>query len=274
MNFVDLLIVVVAGLAAYAEVRRGLALALIDVGRLLLALVGGALAYMLVVGLTHDYLGGLIAFAVGAMAVVAALAALVRALKLDPAWGRTVLARIGAGAIGLGLGLAIDLAFLPVLGRASGVGSAVAESVLAQPFLDAVPKLHYAADVLNLDLPQLSSRPALFDEEGSGPITGLGPRVNFLRLDGATCIECRSPVKFEGYFRTAGSRVSPRFRCPQCGRVSDGCQTFEGFHAMYGVCPSDVVRPGLGLDCGVWPNDRPVLPLGECPVCGPSATGP
>ncbi|MEO0085990.1 MAG: hypothetical protein ABIK37_05105 [candidate division WOR-3 bacterium] len=274
MNLVDLAIVVVAGLAVYAEVRRGLALALIDVGRLVLALVGGALTYALVVGLSHDYVAGLIAFSVGAMAVVAALAALVRALKLNPGWGRTVLARIGAGAIGLGLGLAIDFAFLPVLGRVPGIEAAVAQSPSAQPFLNAVPALHYAADVLNLDLPQLSSRPALFDEEGSGTITELGPRVNFLRLDGATCIECRSAVRFEGYFRTAGTRVSPRFRCPECGRVSDGCQTFEGFHVMYGVCPADVVRPGMGLDCGVWPNDRPVLPLGECPVCGPSAAGP
>lgn len=274
MSYVDLLIVALAGLAVYAEVRRGLALALVDVGRLLLALLAGAFAYALVAGLSRDYVAGLIAFSVAAMAVVAGLAALVRALRLNPGWGRTVLARIGAGAVGLGLGLGINLAVLPALGQLRGVGDVVAQSVLAQPLLDAVPGLHYAADVLNLDLPQLSVRPALFEEEGTGTTTELGPRVNFLRLEGAMCIECRSAVKFEGYFRTAGTRVSPRFRCPNCGRISDGCQTFEGFHAMYGVCPAEVIRPGMGIDCGVWPNDRPVLPLGDCPVCVPAAAGP
>jgi len=273
VNLVDLLIVVLVGLAVYAEVRRGLFLALVDVGRLVLALVGGMFAYMLIVNLAQDYLAGLIAFATGAMLIVAGLAALVRALKLNPDWGRTALARVGAGAVGLGLGLAINLAILPVLGR-SAAATAVAQSVLARPFLDATPQVHHLADALALDLPQLSRRPAFFEEEGYAPSARLGPRVNFLRLDGAMCIECRTPVKFEGYFRTAGTAVSPRFRCPECGRVSDGCQTFEGFHTMYDVCPTTVVTAGSGIDCGVWPNDRPVQPVGECPVCGLVGTGP
>uniref|UniRef100_A0A7C4GFQ8 CvpA family protein n=1 Tax=candidate division WOR-3 bacterium TaxID=2052148 RepID=A0A7C4GFQ8_UNCW3 len=272
MNPVDPAIVLLVGLAVFAEVRRGLALALVDVGRLVLGLVGGMLAYMLVFSLSHDYLAGLIAFSVGVTGVVAGLAALVRALEFNPGWGRRWIARVGAGVIGLGLGLCISFVILPVLGRLPGSSDAVAQSRLARPFLEAVPKLHHAADVLNLDLPQLSSRPALFEEEGSRTITELGPRVNFMRLDGAMCIECRSAVKFEGYFRTAGVRVSPRFRCPNCGRVSDGCQTFEGFHAMYGVCPQEAVRPGFGLDCGVWSNDRPVLPLGDCPVDRPNGS--
>jgi len=93
-------------------------------------------------------------------------------------------------------------------------------------------------------------------------------RINFTRMDGAMCINCRSPVEFQGYQFSRGTLMSPKFRCPNCGRASDGCQTFEGFHEIYGTCPTTLAADGLQFDCGVWTNGWWTVPQGPCPVCG------
>lgn len=93
-------------------------------------------------------------------------------------------------------------------------------------------------------------------------------RVNFSRLNGVTCINCRTPVEFLGYRFSRGTMISPEYRCPKCGRTSDGCQTFEGFHIIYGKCPVDLANQGVEFDCGVWTNGWWTLPHGKCPVCG------
>jgi hypothetical protein len=116
----------------------------------------------------------------------------------------------------------------------------------------------------------LNARAIRFEDEGQAEKAAVVERINYSRLNGSTCIECRAAVKFIGYHRRFEVAVSPKFVCPVCGRTSDGCQTFEGFHRMYGRCPVDVAEALGPIDCGVWPNDRPVYPKGVCPLDGKS----
>ena len=72
-----------------------------------------------------------------------------------------------------------------------------------------------------------------------------------------TCTACGGGV------RLVGDEVRV-FECADCGRESDGCQTFEGHHLLYGACPLD--EEGVGR-CGNWRGDW-LRARGACPVCG------
>ena len=269
MSFlIDGLIVLLVGLAIYAEARRGLFFTLTDVVRLVAGLALGLAAFSALHRMSGSYAAGFAGFGVAALIGVLGVRVLLDVLRLDPAWGRKPGARVGGAAIGLLLGCLIAAVFVPVLGRTRAGQTGVTRSVLARPFLETMPALYYAADALNLDLPMLNTRAIRFEDEGWAERAALVDRINYSKLDGATCIECGGPVLFDGYFRRVGVSVSPRFTCTRCGRTSDGCQTFEGFHLMYGRCPIDVAESLGPIDCGVWPNDRPVYPRGVCPVCG------
>lgn len=265
---VDCLILLVVGLATFVEVRRGLFFALSDILRIFLALVLGFGAYSLAHRLTGSYAAGFVALGITAFAMVMLIPFAVYRSKLDPSWGRTVPARVAAGIIGAAIGLAIAVTFAPIANQSPRLQPAMGRSLFARPILDVSPFFYYVADALSLDIPMLNRRAVRFDDEGEDEKATLVERINYSRLAGSTCIECGAPVNFTGYRRRFEVSVSPRFVCPVCGRTSDGCQTFEGFHRMYGRCPV-VVSAELGpIDCGVWPNDRPVYPRGPCPVDG------
>jgi hypothetical protein len=271
MSFlIDLLILLLIGAGIFAEVRRGLFFALSDIVRIAGGVAAGFAAYSLFHRLFHSYIAGFVALAVAALAVVTLVPVALRLLKLDPAWGKTGWGRAAAGIVGLAIGLLIAAVFVPVIGRGGWGREAVPRSVLARPFLQTTPALYYIADALNLDFPMLNARAIRFEDEGQTEQTALVERINYSRLSGSTCIECRAAVKFAGYHRRFEVAVSPKFVCPACGRTSDGCQTFEGFHKMYGRCPVDVAEALGTIDCGVWPNDRPVYPKGVCPIDGKS----
>lgn len=88
-------------------------------------------------------------------------------------------------------------------------------------------------------------------------------------LDGATCIACGAKVEYRGMVRK-GLTMHSQTYCPKCRRISDGCLTFEGYHASHGVCPYERLG-AVGLtDCKVWPNPEPTTVSGKCPVCGRS----
>jgi hypothetical protein len=271
--FVDGLIILFVGLGILAEVRRGLFFALFDVFRIVAGVGAGFAAYSLFHRLFQSYTAGFVALAVAALAVVLLVPAALRLLGLNPAWGRSGWGRAAAGFIGLTIGLLIAAVFVPVIGRSGWGREAVPRSVLARPFTQTTPTLYYVADALNLDFPMLNARAVRFEDEGRAEQTALVERINYSRLNGATCIECGAPALFDGYFRRVGVSVSPRFTCPQCGRRSDGCQTFECFHKMYDRCPVEVYEALGPIDCGVWPNDRPVYPKGVCPVDSKSIGG-
>jgi len=268
MNFIDLLILFLIALAVYAEASRGLLLALFDILRVLAGLSFGLAAYSLAATVFHSYLAGIVAFVVIAVTLVTVLAMLLKRSGVDPKWGVTPWGRIAGGAVGFCLGFAICTVLIPVLGRSRELQSDIMRAPLARPFVALMPSLYTAADAMNVDLPQLNRRAVRFEDEGLNAKAVFTERINFSRLNGAMCIECRTPVRFQGYRMKLGMSVSPQFICPNCGRTSDGCQTFEGFHTMYHHCPIEVARGRVAIDCGVWPNGRPVQPKGRCPVCG------
>lgn len=267
---IDVLIVLLIVLGICAEARRGLFFALFDVFRLAAGVVVGFAAYSAFHRLFHSYAAGFVALGIAALTTIMLVPTVLRLLKANPAWGRTFAGRLGAGFIGLGIALLTAAAFVPVIGRSERGGEAVMHSFLARPLAETSPALYYVADAFNLDFPMLNTHAASFEDEGRNGQAALVQRINYSRLNGATCIACGGPVRFDGYFRRIGASVSPRFTCTRCGRTSDGCQTFEGFHLMYGRCPADVAQELGPIDCGVWPNGRPVYPKDVCPVCGKS----
>jgi hypothetical protein len=266
--FFEIFILSFLALGLYAEASRGLFLALTDVVRVVVGFAAGLGGYAIGKGLLHSYLLGFIGFGVFAPAAVMAIPALLRFTKLDPPWGKTVAGRSAGGVIGLAIGAAICVAFVPVLAHTPFGRQGARRSLLARPFLETAPWLYTAADRLNIDLPMLNVRPIRFEDEGKAAEAALVDRINYSKLAGSTCIECGAAVGFAGYRRKFEVAVSPKLVCPGCGRTSDGCQTFEGFHTMYDRCVVSVAAALGPIDCGVWPNNRPALPNGACPVCG------
>ena len=282
MNQVDFLIVVIVAASAFSGARRGLISAAGDIISLVLGLVVGAIAYPLGAAPVRWITGASDAVA-GALGFV-----LVSVLTVAGAgWGFSYLSsrfevekRLSktAGA-GFGAAFGVFFAAIVVMGSALLPGSAepVAKSRLASAITFLVPRMHENLESVGIPLPKLVQLPTDYREElqGVNPSASLRVnqgrqflRANFTRLDGAMCINCRTPTVFEGYQFSRGTLMSPLFRCPKCGRTSDGCQTFEGFHAIYGACPADLAKEGLRFDCGVWTNGWWVVPHGPCPVCG------
>ncbi len=273
MNQVDFLILVAVGASALSGARRGLISSAGDIISLLVGLVLGAILYPLAAapirwlagtsGATPDALG----FVVVSVLTVA-----------GASWGfSTLSARLQLGkrisrAGGAAFGAAFGVFFAAVLVMASallpGAAEPVTRSRLASSITALVPRLHENLESVGVPLPKLVQLPTDYRDELQGTNQGRQfLRINFTRLDGATCINCRSAVDFEGYQFSRGTLMSPRFRCSECGRTSDGCQTFEGFHRIYGACPAELAAEGLQFDCGVWTNGWWTVPQGPCPVC-------
>lgn len=267
MNAIDPILILIVALAAYAEYSRGLLFALIDVGRAAAALAAALVGYSLAARLAGNPGVGLAVGVALALGLLGLTAFMLKRLGGGPPWNGRLPSRIAGGVIGIPLGVAICFVFLPVAARFGPVGQAADESFLGRQIMDRLPGLYEAVDAVDLQIPQFAAGPRRYADEHRTGNTGLAERINFRRLTGATCIECGSPVSFQGY-RRKGAEVSPLFVCPDCGRQSDGCQTYEGFHEMYDRCPHEIATEGVGLDCGVWPNDRPVRPVGVCPDCG------
>lgn len=183
---------------------------------------------------------------------------------------------IGGSATGLLAGLILIgafLIFLTIFPLATGFGELVEESLVADIILSTTEALYQGlAEILPFDLPLLSA----YEEEINHLLSGMLIRdkvlehegIDFATLDGTGCFVCGEAVVFDGILlNSAGSR-SPKFTCNNCGRTSDGCQTYEGYHAMYGICPVVLGNDGYRLDCGVWTNYDYQAAVGPCPVCG------
>jgi hypothetical protein len=274
VNGIDLLIVLVVGLNAYLGVRRGLYQGLIDLFSLALSLVvatwtypAGAWLVRKLIGLPGPFgeLLGFILIAVLAIKLTSYLGLLIPEEK-EPA---EKVDKIGGGIIGGGLGVVLCALVLSALSGLPAHGL-VEESLFGGPFVQGVPKFYEQVERIGFDLPKLVRLPRDYEDPRSETEkTQLQfRRLNFTRLDGATCIKCRGRMKFLGYQRHSQGPLSPKFQCTQCGRTTDGCQSFEGFHKMYRKCPTKVANDGYELDCGVWTNGDPVIPRGPCPVCG------
>ena len=78
-----------------------------------------------------------------------------------------------------------------------------------------------------------------------------------------TCVACGGSVGFRAFGHEPHPH-RPLFECARCGRRSDGCQTFEGHHALYGACALSGDVPSR---CGHWLCGWQKA-QGLCPVCG------
>jgi hypothetical protein len=85
----------------------------------------------------------------------------------------------------------------------------------------------------------------------------------------AICFACGGKVTYKGFIQK-GLAAYPQVICTKCGRTSDGCLTFQGFHMLNNVCPYQRLGSLNNYDCKVWPNPKPATVHGKCPVCGRS----
>lgn len=279
MNQVDLLIVVIVAASAWSGARRGIICSAGDVIGLAAGLVVGSLAYPIGAVPMTWFLGKGSPVA-GALGFI--LVAIGSAWLLGWGFGRLAeqfepppsIGRVGGAFFGGALGILLAAVILLASGILPGSREQVSQSALGPRIIVFVPRLHENMERIGIPLPKLVQLPTDYREELSGVRQGLQfLRINFTRLDGAMCIHCRTPVQFVGYQFVNGTLMSPKFVCPKCGRTSDGCQTFEGFHAIYTECPVDLAREGVEFDCGVWTNGWFTVPHGKCPVCGKEFKG-
>ncbi|HOL21391.1 MAG TPA: CvpA family protein [bacterium] len=147
----------------------------------------------------------------------------------------------------------------------------VQQSRLSKYILKFLPPIYEKTDKWKIDIPKMLYMPASYAGEfQNGNKEIYFKKINFLQWDGFTCMECGGKVRFDGYFLRIGAAVIPRFTCESCGRTSDGCQTYEGFHRLYKSCPVDLAKQKVRFDCGRWPNHKLISPKGPCPVDGKS----
>jgi len=185
--------------------------------------------------------------------------------------------RIGGGGTGLLIGLAVVgvlLVLLTAFPIFSGFQEHVDQSALAPPIMEKTEALYRElSDLLPLEIPRLTVYPEELSNyfntlEGLESSNAEHHDVNFVSLDGATCFVCEGAVEFLGFLNNDHGSYSPKFICNDCGRSSDGCQTYEGYHQMYGNCPVVLGNLGYRFDCGIWTNHSYHRPTGSCPVCG------
>ncbi|MCX8082470.1 MAG: CvpA family protein [bacterium] len=145
----------------------------------------------------------------------------------------------------------------------------VQQSKLSKYFLKYLPPIYEKTDKWKINLPKMIYLPSkYFDEFNSENKEIYFRKINFSQWNGITCMECGGKVKFDGYFLRIGAAIVPKFTCDVCGRISDGCQTYEGFHRLYRSCPVEIAKQKVRFDCGRWTNHKLISPKGQCPVDG------
>ena len=267
MDWISILILVILIFYAASGLRQGLIRQVIHIFGIVLALLLAFRYFDDVGSIVAQYvpisagISGVVGFAVIILAV------LVIASLIGHLWSRlarmtplSMLDAVGGAAFGLLKGLILVCITLVLISALpfSGIRSAIDGSAIASGILSYAPTLYSRIErSLPADAPRLMITP-----EGIRL-----RRIDFQKLDGATCVACGGKVRFVGIVQR-GYLSAPKFVCARCGRTSDGCQTYQGFHLIYDKCPVDEAKKGFRIDCKVWPNNRFVSPRGPCPVCG------
>jgi len=282
-NWLDLIIFIIVAAAVIKGIRAGLIRSVFNVAGLVIGFLA-AVSYYAPAGsmiLRHinlpqiiaDVLSFIVIFAVTTAAVhlVGSLVAVLTKIRLF-----RFADRVGGSAAGLLIGfilVGIILIMITAFPLFNGFHDQIEESYLAPTIVENTQQAYEElGKLLPVELPQLTS----FPEELSSYLSVISTRsehsdhhrVNFKELEGATCFVCGGPVEFIGYLDNNMQSVSPKFICTECDRTSDGCQTYEGYHEMYQVCPVELGKLGYRFDCGVWTNHSYHRPTGPCAVCG------
>ncbi len=282
-NWLDLIILVVITAAIIQGVRAGLIRSIFNVAGLAAGLLA-AINYYAPAGsmivrhinlpqIVADALSFIVIFAVitASVHLVGSFIAILTKIKLfrfaDRAGGIAAGLLIGIMLVGV---ILIMVTAFPLF---NGFHDQIEQSYLAPTIVENTQQVYEGlGELLPMELPQLKT----FPEELSNYLSAVSTRseqsdhhrVNYEELDGATCFVCGGPVEFLGYLENDFNSISPKFMCMSCARTSDGCQTYEGYHEMYRVCPVELGRQGYRFDCGIWTNHSYHRPTGPCVVCG------
>ncbi len=175
--------------------------------------------------------------------------------------------RIFGGLFGTVNGFVAAASLLIILTSSVNMGREIDQAKYAPYIRQGLLKFYENIERHNITLPKMIVLPvAYIDEFGQEVGKARFVKLNFTKFEGFTCINCGGKVKFVGYFAKYGAGIVPEFVCEECGRTSDGCQTYEGYHNLYNACPVELARKGMKFDCGTWRNRTWVTPTGPCPV--------
>lgn len=184
--------------------------------------------------------------------------------------------KIGGAGAGLVVGLAVVgvvLILLIAFPIFSAFPDYVEHSALAPYIIENTELImRTLSDLLPMEIPQLAIHP----EDLAGYFNNAAlieneihyHDIDFAALEGTACFVCDGPVEYLGFLNNDKGSYSPKFICTECGRTSDGCQTYEGYHQMYNQCPVELGNQGYRFDCGIWTNFGYHRPTGPCPTCG------
>jgi len=273
MNEVDILIILFIGIGIYHGIARGIITGVVDIVSLFVALAVGAIAWRIPAAILEALglpfilagLGGFLILTTGVSIGLTFLGLwLLRSIKLEK-----LVDQIGGGVLGSLFGLMLAALVLVVSGAIPNAYKPIETSAFGIRVVSLVPHTMDSLEQIGIALPKLVMLPRDYRDELKGVRKGLQfMQINFSDLDGATCMKCRGRMKFLGYKFKKGTLLSPKFQCENCGRTTDGCQSFEGFHTIYGQCPIDLANEGITFDCGVWTNGDFITPKGACPRDG------
>lgn len=175
--------------------------------------------------------------------------------------------RIFGGLLGIVEGFIFASGVLIAMSSSYDAGQEIQASRAARYVIRFIPEVYERAERHGITLPKVIVLPSIYTNELKANNQSFRfEKLNFVKLEGSTCLKCGGKVLFEGYFPRNGAGMAPKFVCSQCKRTSDGCQTFEGFHVLYGACPVDLAGKGQWFDCGNWPNHEWIIPRETCPV--------
>ncbi|HOJ30906.1 MAG TPA: CvpA family protein [bacterium] len=197
-----------------------------------------------------------------ALTFILLLEALRKKVEIKPA-----IDRIFGGIFGSINGFVAAASILVVMSSSVRMGQEIDQAKFAPRVRDGLLKFYEKIERHNFTLPKIIILPVAYkDEFGNNVKTAKFVKMNFTKFEGYTCINCGGKVKFAGYFTKYGVGLVPKLVCEKCGRTSDGCQTYEGYHKLYNACVVELARQGMKFDCGTWPNHTWVTPTGPCPV--------
>ncbi len=278
-NWLDIVICLILAAALIKGVSAGLIRSIFNAAGIIAGLVlavnyyapGSSLifGYIALPQLIVDALSFILIFSIAAVTVHAVGIILAKITRFSLF---KLVDKIGGGVAGAVIGVAL-IGVLLILMTAfplyEDFNDHVDQSYLAAPIVNTTYAVYdELSDLLPLDLPLLTAFP---EELGNyfNDISSISKpnSVDFETLDGSTCFVCDNPVEFSGFLDNNKGSLSPKFICTECGRTSDGCQTYEGYHEMYEQCPVKLGRRGYRLDCGIWKNNSYHRPTGPCPVC-------
>ncbi|HOV21499.1 MAG TPA: CvpA family protein [bacterium] len=141
------------------------------------------------------------------------------------------------------------------------------ESKFPKYIIKYIPKVYEKTDKIGIILPKMFFISDSYEEEFNYESKKIKfEKLNFVKFENLTCIKCNSKVEFDGYIPYVGAALISKFTCTSCGRISDGCQTFEIFHFLYHQCPIDKAITRMKFDCPRFPNHEWIAPRGPCPV--------